>query len=196
MNAPDAFGRVPTPARERGRIAPAKLAHVVLKSADKDRLDNPPRGHPVLLLPGPRQQLLRTSDRCLRDPRGTRGLFQQRGFQRQPGGRRFRPGRGVGPVPGGGIQKRPVAARHRGPARSRRHAPGLPGHFPLADVQGRHPLAQTARRLIGRAPTRVIWGSDWPHPNWWKPMPNDADLLDLLLDWAPDPGRTATHPGG
>ena len=38
MNAPDAIGRVPIPARERGRIAPAKLAHVVLKSANKDRL--------------------------------------------------------------------------------------------------------------------------------------------------------------
>ena len=38
MNAPDAIGRVPAPARERGRIAPAKLAHVVLKSANKDRL--------------------------------------------------------------------------------------------------------------------------------------------------------------
>lgn len=38
MNAPDALGRVPDPARERGKIAPAKLAHVVLKSANKDRL--------------------------------------------------------------------------------------------------------------------------------------------------------------
>ena len=38
MNLPDAVGRVPTPARERGKIAPAKLAHVVLKSANKDRL--------------------------------------------------------------------------------------------------------------------------------------------------------------
>ena len=37
------------------------------------------------------------------------------------------------------------------------------------------------------APERLLWGSDWPHPNWWKPMPNDADLLDLLLEWEPDP---------
>ena len=43
-----------------------------------------------------------------------------------------------------------------------------------------------AQALIERAPNRVLWGSDWPHPNWFKPMPNDADLLDLLLDWAPD----------
>lgn len=43
-----------------------------------------------------------------------------------------------------------------------------------------------AQELIKHAPERLLWGSDWPHPNWWKPMPNDADLLDLLLDWAPE----------
>jgi len=32
----------------------------------------------------------------------------------------------------------------------------------------------------------MIWGSDWPHSNSFKPMPNDAHLLDLLMDWAPD----------
>ena len=36
-----------------------------------------------------------------------------------------------------------------------------------------------------RAPERLLWGSDWPHPNYFKPMPNDAHLLDLLLDWIP-----------
>ena len=57
-------------------------------------------------------------------------------------------------------------------------------------AQPAHPYADTmefARALIERAPNRVLWGSDWPHPNWWQPMPNDADLLDLLLEWAPDP---------
>ena len=44
-----------------------------------------------------------------------------------------------------------------------------------------------AQTLIDHAPERLLWGSDWPHPNFWKPMPNDADLLDLLLQWAPDP---------
>ncbi|MDW8313751.1 MAG: amidohydrolase family protein [Rhodovarius sp.] len=36
-----------------------------------------------------------------------------------------------------------------------------------------------ARALIEAAPERVIWGSDWPHPNvrW---HPDEADLLDLL----------------
>ena len=56
-------------------------------------------------------------------------------------------------------------------------------------AQATYPYADTlkvARALIERAPTRLLWGSDWPHPNWWQAMPNDADLLDLLLDWAPD----------
>ena len=62
-----------------------------------------------------------------------------------------------------------------------------PNRFSAEDEHPYSDTAEFARRLIERAPTRVIWGSDWPHPNWWKPMPNDADLLDLLLDWAPDP---------
>jgi predicted TIM-barrel fold metal-dependent hydrolase len=40
--------------------------------------------------------------------------------------------------------------------------------------------------LVRRAPDRLLWGSDWPHPNYFNPMPNDADLLDLMLAWAPD----------
>lgn len=43
-----------------------------------------------------------------------------------------------------------------------------------------------AKALIERAPDRVMWGSDWPHPDHFEAMPNDADLLDLLLEWAPD----------
>jgi predicted TIM-barrel fold metal-dependent hydrolase len=40
--------------------------------------------------------------------------------------------------------------------------------------------------LVSRAPNRLLWGSDWPHPNYFNPMPNDADLLDLMLEWVPD----------
>ena len=43
-----------------------------------------------------------------------------------------------------------------------------------------------ARALIEAAPERVIWGTDWPHPVCKIPMPNDGDLLDQLLDCAPD----------
>jgi 2-pyrone-4,6-dicarboxylate lactonase len=44
-----------------------------------------------------------------------------------------------------------------------------------------------ARALIDHAPERILWGSDWPHVNMNnRQMPNDGDLLDLLLEWAPD----------
>ena len=36
-----------------------------------------------------------------------------------------------------------------------------------------------AQRLIEAAPDRVLWGTDWPHPNVrWEP--DEADLVDLL----------------
>jgi len=46
-------------------------------------------------------------------------------------------------------------------------------------------VAPLAKRIIGYAPERVIWGSNWPHvgvPR--NAYPDDATLLDLLLDWA------------
>ena len=42
-----------------------------------------------------------------------------------------------------------------------------------------------AKALIDNAPDRVIWGTDWPHPNV-KVMPNDGDLVDLIPLYAPD----------
>ena len=33
----------------------------------------------------------------------------------------------------------------------------------------------------------MLWASNWPHPGAPKDqMPDDAELLDLLLEWAPD----------
>jgi len=44
-----------------------------------------------------------------------------------------------------------------------------------------------ARALVQHAPERMLWASNWPHPSAPKDrVPDDADLLDLLLDWAPD----------
>jgi 2-pyrone-4,6-dicarboxylate lactonase len=42
-----------------------------------------------------------------------------------------------------------------------------------------------ARALIAAAPDRVLWGTDWPHPNV-RHMPDDGDLVDLLAEFAPD----------
>jgi len=43
-----------------------------------------------------------------------------------------------------------------------------------------------ARALLEVAPTRVLWGTDWPHPNIKKHMPNDGDLVDLIPVYMPD----------
>ena len=37
-----------------------------------------------------------------------------------------------------------------------------------------------ARALVEAAPDRVLWGTDWPHPNIARHMPNDGDLVDLV----------------
>ncbi|MDP2619303.1 MAG: amidohydrolase family protein [Hyphomicrobiales bacterium] len=47
-------------------------------------------------------------------------------------------------------------------------------------------MAPMARALVETRPDRLVWGSNWPHPAVEGPMPNDGDLLDLMLDWAPD----------
>ena len=43
-----------------------------------------------------------------------------------------------------------------------------------------------ARALLTAAPDRVLWGTDWPHPNIKKHMPNDGDLVDLIPLFMPD----------
>jgi len=44
-----------------------------------------------------------------------------------------------------------------------------------------------AKAYVALAPERLVWGSDWPHPSAKEAdKPDDAVLLDLLLDWAPD----------
>jgi predicted TIM-barrel fold metal-dependent hydrolase len=45
-----------------------------------------------------------------------------------------------------------------------------------------------AHALMATAPSRVVWGTDWPHvmTKWTIPMPNDGAIADLLLNWVPD----------
>lgn len=44
-----------------------------------------------------------------------------------------------------------------------------------------------ARALIDAAPERILWGTDWPHPNV-RHMPDDGNLVDLLARFAPEEG--------
>jgi 2-pyrone-4,6-dicarboxylate lactonase len=48
---------------------------------------------------------------------------------------------------------------------------------PYDDVK---PMAQA---LIEAAPQRIMWGTDWPHPNKYVVNPNDGDLVDALGEW-------------
>lgn len=52
--------------------------------------------------------------------------------------------------------------------------------LPYADV------APFARALAEARADRLLWGSDWPHVMLKGAMPNDADLVDLLVEWLPD----------
>jgi predicted TIM-barrel fold metal-dependent hydrolase len=54
--------------------------------------------------------------------------------------------------------------------------------YPYGDV------APLARRFLAAVPDRCVWGTDWPHTVIAGQMPEDAELLDLLGDWAPDEG--------
>jgi predicted TIM-barrel fold metal-dependent hydrolase len=51
---------------------------------------------------------------------------------------------------------------------------------PYDDVK---PMAQA---LIEAAPDRIMWGTDWPHPNKYVANPNDGDLVDAFGDWVSD----------
>ena len=42
-----------------------------------------------------------------------------------------------------------------------------------------------ARHLVERFPDRVLWGTDWPHPNMKSHMPDDGHLVDFLPRIAP-----------
>ena len=48
-------------------------------------------------------------------------------------------------------------------------------------------IGRLAKELVTRAPDRMVWATNWPHPNN-TPRPDDAPLLDMLLDWVEDEG--------
>jgi predicted TIM-barrel fold metal-dependent hydrolase len=46
-----------------------------------------------------------------------------------------------------------------------------------------------AQALIAVDADRILWGTDWPHPNISKDMPNDGGLVDLFGEISPDPAE-------
>lgn len=54
---------------------------------------------------------------------------------------------------------------------------------------GKRPFSDAipfAQALIATAPDRLLWGTDWPHPNISKDMPNDGELVDLFYQFTDD----------
>lgn len=47
-------------------------------------------------------------------------------------------------------------------------------------------VAPFAQKAIAEFPDRILWGTDWPHPNLRSHMPDDAILLNYLTQIAPD----------
>jgi len=47
-------------------------------------------------------------------------------------------------------------------------------------------VAPMAHALIAANPERIMWGTDWPHPNKYVVNPNDGDLVDALGEWVTD----------
>jgi 2-pyrone-4,6-dicarboxylate lactonase len=52
-------------------------------------------------------------------------------------------------------------------------------HAPYQDV------VPFARRVVEQFPDRVLWGTDWPHPNLKGHMPDDGLLVDFIAHIAP-----------
>lgn len=53
---------------------------------------------------------------------------------------------------------------------------------------------KVGKAFVDAAPERMLWGTDWPHPSIFserKPWPDDANMLDLLAEQAPD--ETVRH---
>ena len=49
-----------------------------------------------------------------------------------------------------------------------------------------HDAIPIARAIVEAAPDRVLWGTDWPHPNVPSEMPDDGELVDLFAAFCTD----------
>jgi predicted TIM-barrel fold metal-dependent hydrolase len=55
----------------------------------------------------------------------------------------------------------------------------------LGEEEGFSDVHAVARHWITKAPDRLVWGSDWPHPTE-SHKPDDANMLDRLSHWTSD----------
>jgi 2-pyrone-4,6-dicarboxylate lactonase len=62
-----------------------------------------------------------------------------------------------------------------------------PNRISATDLPPYDDVVPMGRAFVETMPERMLWGTDWPHPNKFGEQPNDADLLEQLALWAPDP---------
>jgi 2-pyrone-4,6-dicarboxylate lactonase len=55
-----------------------------------------------------------------------------------------------------------------------------PDRLTVAGPPGYDDVVPFARALVEEFPDRVLWGTDWPHPNLRSHMPDDGNLVDFL----------------
>ena len=51
--------------------------------------------------------------------------------------------------------------------------------------KGYQDVVPFARKVVESFPDRVLWGTDWPHPNMKSHMPDDGKLVDMIPLFAP-----------
>jgi len=55
-----------------------------------------------------------------------------------------------------------------------------PERLSLDGPSGYQDVIPFARKIVESFPDRVLWGTDWPHPNMKSHMPNDGHLVDII----------------
>jgi 2-pyrone-4,6-dicarboxylate lactonase len=60
-----------------------------------------------------------------------------------------------------------------------------PERLSKAGPPGYDDVVPFARTVVERFPDRVLWGTDWPHPNMKGHMPDDGHLVDVIPRIAP-----------
>jgi 2-pyrone-4,6-dicarboxylate lactonase len=61
-----------------------------------------------------------------------------------------------------------------------------PERLSISGPPGYDDVVPFARRLVEAFPDRVLWGTDWPHPNMTTHMPDDGALVDYIPRIATD----------
>jgi 2-pyrone-4,6-dicarboxylate lactonase len=60
-----------------------------------------------------------------------------------------------------------------------------PDRLSVSGPPGYDDFVPFARKVVERFPDRVLWGTDWPHPNMKTHMPDDGALVDMIPRIAP-----------